>query len=104
MQRLALEVLHDERVTALDQAVSGNDAVARDQLLFHAEVAAPVRDQPIEFLEGARIVEQLDSLAGSQLASGMLALEPIGTADKFSAPIEVSENVFGLHRVEGIML
>jgi hypothetical protein len=63
-----------------------------------------MRDQSIDFFERAGIVEQLDPLAGGQLAGGMLALEAIGTAAKFSAPIEVSENVFGLHRVEDFML
>ena len=99
------EVLgEDEDLTAFDQAVSRDDAVAGNQLLVHAEVAATVCDQPVELFEGPGIVEQLDPLASGQLAGGVLALEPIGAAAKLGAPIEVGEDVFWLHRVDDIML
>ena len=49
------EVLR-ERVDrpAVDAALAGDDAVARDDLLVHAEVAAPVGDELVDFLEACR--------------------------------------------------
>ena len=99
------EVLGEgEHLTPVDQAVAGDDAVAGNQLLVHAEIAAAVGDEPVELFERARIEEQLDPLASGQLAGGVLALEPIGAAAKLGAPIEIGEDVFGLHRVDGVML
>ena len=69
------EVLREhEHLPAVDQAVAGDDAVARDELLLHPEVAAAVRHQLVELLERARIEQQLDPLARRELAGLVLAL------------------------------
>ena len=42
-------------------------------LLLHAEIAAAVADQLVDFLEGAFVEQQIDALAGGQFAFGVLA-------------------------------
>jgi hypothetical protein len=54
--------------------VAGDDAVARDDLRVHAEVAAAVRDELVDLLEGAGIEQQVDALARRQLALLVLLL------------------------------
>ena len=57
------EVLRErEDLAAVDEAVAGDDAVARHDLIRHAEVAAAVCDELVDFLERARI-EQRDRSA-----------------------------------------
>ena len=58
---------------AVDAAVAGDEAVAGDDLLLHAEIAAAVRDQLVEFLEGALVEQQFDALARGELAFLVLA-------------------------------
>ena len=53
---------------AVDAAVAGDDAVAGDHLLVHAEVAAAMGDQLVDLLERAGIEQQLHALARGQLA------------------------------------
>ena len=60
---------------AVDRAVAGDDAVARDLLLVHAEIVAAVLDEHVPFLEGAGVEQQLDPLARGQLALGVLGLD-----------------------------
>ena len=49
------EVLREgEHLPAVDEAVPGDDAVAGDQLVGHAEIAAAVRDELVELLEACR--------------------------------------------------
>ena len=92
------EVLREgEHLPAVDQAVPGDDAVARDDLLLHAEVAAAVRDELVELLEGAGIEQQLDPLARGELAGRVLALEAVRAAAELGAALEVGEGVFGIH-------
>jgi len=55
--------------------------------------------QAVELFEGARIVEQLDSLAGRQLAGRVLALQPVGASPNLRTPIEIGKDVFRPHRV-----
>src|SRR5690606_12515588 len=59
-------------LAAVDQAMPGHDAVARHLLGLHAEVGAPVGDETIDFLEGPRVEEQVDALAGRQPSGLML--------------------------------
>ena len=73
-----------------------HDAVAGHDLIGHAEVAAPVRDELVDFFERARIEQQLDALARRQLAGGVLLLEAIGTAATLGPALEIGENVFGV--------
>ena len=57
------EVLR-ERIdrTTFDPPLAGDDAVAGNDLLLHPEVAAAVRDELVDLLEGARIEQQIDAL------------------------------------------
>ena len=58
----------DKHQAAFDAAVSGDEAVAVDLLLGHAEVVAAMRDQFVGLLEGAFVEQELDALAGRHLA------------------------------------
>ena len=70
------EVLRERKhLATVDQPVTGDDAVAGDDLLGHAEVAAAVRDQLVELFEGAGIEQQIDALARRELAGGVLPFE-----------------------------
>jgi len=72
------EVLgEDEDDAAIDAAPAGDDAVTRDPLLVHAELADPVLDEHVELFERALVEEQVDPLPGRQLALGMLAGDPL---------------------------
>ena len=53
---------------------AGDEAVARNGLLLHPEIAAAVRDQFVQLLERILVKQQLDALARRQLAFFVLAL------------------------------
>ena len=63
-----------EDQAAVHRAVAGDDAVARDLLLGHAEIVRAVLDEHVPFLEGAGIEQQLEPLARGELALGVLRL------------------------------
>ena len=51
-------------------------------LLVDAEVGGAVQDQRVELLEGARVDEQVDALAGGELAAVVLRLDaPLAAAE-----------------------
>ena len=77
--------------------MAGDDAVARDDLVLHPEVAAAVRDELVDFLERAGIEQQLDPLAGGQLAGRVLALDARLAAAELRAALQIGEGVFGIH-------
>ncbi len=60
---------------AVDGAPAGDDAVAGDLGLLHAEVGAAVLDVHVELLEGVVVHEQVDALAGRQLAAAVLGID-----------------------------
>ncbi len=63
------EVLReDEDETAFDASVAGDEAVAEELLLLHAEVGAAVRDHLVGLFEGAFVEKELDALTGRHLA------------------------------------
>ncbi len=47
----------------VDAAIASDEAVAGDDLFLHAEIAAAMGDQLIEFFEGAFVEQQFDALA-----------------------------------------
>ena len=59
---------------SVDQAVAGDEAVAIDDLLVHAEIAAAVAHQLVELFEGAFVEQQVDALARGEFAFGVLPL------------------------------
>ena len=60
---------------AVDRAPAGDDAVAGDLLLLHAEIGGAVLDEHVELLERALVEQQLDALARGQLAALVLRLD-----------------------------
>src|SRR5713226_5367621 len=62
----------DKDFAAIDQAVGGDDSVAGIDFFLHPKVARAMFDQLIEFLKRAVIEQELDALARSQLAGGVL--------------------------------
>jgi hypothetical protein len=68
----------------------GHDAVARHDLLLHAEVLAAVRDQLVDFLEGAGIEQPRHSLARRELPLLVLLLQPRLAAAQFRAPLPLA--------------
>ena len=75
------EVLgEDEDRAAVDGAPAGDDAVAGDLDLLHAEIARAVLDEHVELLEGALVEQKLDALAGRQLAAAVLRLDALFAA------------------------
>ena len=72
-------------------AVAAHHAVARHDLLGHAEVAAAVGDELVDFLEGAGVEQQVDALARRQLAGVALAAETSSSPAQLGAPLEIGE-------------
>ena len=78
------EVLReDEDEAAVDAAVAGDEAVAGDALLVHAEVGGAVGDELVDLLEGAFVEQQVDALARGELAGFGLARAALGAAALF---------------------
>jgi hypothetical protein len=75
--------------------VAGDHPVTRNNLVGHAEVAAAVGDEFVDFLECAGVEEQVDPLARRQLAGGVLLVEPILSPAENGAALAIRENVFG---------
>ena len=81
----------DEHHPAVDRAVAGDHAVARHGLLVHAEVVAAVPLEHVPFLERIGVEQELDALAGGELALGVLRVDALlaapqaGSAARFSS-------------------
>jgi hypothetical protein len=54
-----------------------------------------VRDQFVDFFEGAGIEQEIDALARRQLACGVLLVEAVLAAAQFRAAFEIGERVVG---------
>ena len=75
------EVLaEDEDQSPVDRAASGDHAIARHTLFGHAEIRGTVLDEHVVFLERAVVEQQFQTLAGGELALGVLPLDPRLTA------------------------
>ena len=82
---------------AVDRAPAGDDAVAGDLGLFHAEVVGAVLDEHVEFLERALVEQQFDALARGQFAALVLGLDArlAAAQPRLVAPLlQFVENVF----------
>ena len=62
----------DEDRPAVDRAPAGDDAVAGDPRLLHAEIGGAVLHEHVELLEGALVEQDLEPLARGQLRFRML--------------------------------
>ena len=77
------EVLAEhEHQPPVDRSVASDDAVTEVALLVEPEVGCPVRDERVELDERLRVQQQIESLAGGQLAAFVLL------RDAFLAPTE----------------
>ena len=56
----------------MDQALAGDEAVAVDDLILHAEIARAMAHQLVHFLEGAFVEQQIDALARGKFPFLML--------------------------------
>jgi hypothetical protein len=83
---------------AVHEPLPGDDAVARDDLLIHPEVAAAVRDELVDLLERAGIEQQVDPLARGQLAGLVLLAQAGLAAAEFGAALELLEMLQLVHR------
>ena len=73
--------------------MAGDDAVAGNDLLVHAEIAAAVGDELVDFFEGAGIEQEIDPLARRQLSRIVLALLARLAASQFGEAFEVCQSV-----------
>ena len=70
------EVLREgERNAAGDLAVARDDGIAEILAVGHAELGGAMLDEGVEFLEGALVEEEVDALAGGELALGVLGVD-----------------------------
>ena len=70
------EILGEQKDrAAVDGAPAGDDAVAGDLLLLHAEIGGAMLDEHVELLERAFIEKNLDTLARGQLAALVLRVD-----------------------------
>ena len=94
------EILREDVDQAgVDVAVAGDEAIAGDDLLIHAEVAAAMGDELVELFEGAFVEEQFDALAGGELALLVLAVAAVVAAALLGrgvAAVELVELVHGI--------
>src|SRR5690606_32299765 len=70
----------DEDRTTVDGAPAGDDAIAGDLRLFHAEIGRAMFDEHVELLEGMGVQQKLDPLAGGQLSATVLSGDPLLTS------------------------
>ena len=78
--------------------MAGDDAVAGDDLLRHAEVEASMGDEFVDFLEAAWIEQQLDAFARGELAGVVLPAPTILAAAQFGTALQIGQCVVGIHR------
>ncbi len=73
------EVLAEDADGApVDRAVAGHHGVSPGAVLLHVEVVGAVAHERVELLEGARVEQLLDALAGGVLAARVLLLLGLG--------------------------
>jgi len=65
---------------AVDRARSGDDAIAGDLLLSHAEVGAIMLNEHVIFFEATGIEQHAQPLSRSQPSLGMLRIDALLTA------------------------
>jgi hypothetical protein len=65
--------------------------------VLHAEIAAAMRDELVDFLESAVIEQKADALPGSEFPGVVLAAQAIGASAAFSASLEVDEAIASGH-------
>ena len=79
----------DKHQSTVDHAVAGDDTIARNFLLLHAEVNAAVLHEHVPLFEGTFVKQQLKSFSGRQFALLVLSL------DAFDAAAQAREFALG---------
>ena len=95
------EVLaEDEHQPPVDRAVSGDDAVAEEELLVEPELRRAVGDERVQLDERARVQEEVQSLARRELAPRVLSLDADRTAalQRLGPQLLESRDSFGVRR------
>ena len=91
------EVLtEDEYQAAVDHAVAGDHAVARHLVVLHAKVRAAVLHEHVPFFKGAVVQQQLNALAGGELALFVLGVDALlapAQAGKFALFLQLVQDV-----------
>src|SRR6185503_21164522 len=82
-----------ERLAAVDGAPAGDDAVARNLGLLHAEFGRAVFDEHVEFLERALVEQQFDALPRGQFSASVLRLDALLAAAELGAGAPFFEGV-----------
>ena len=82
----------------MNAAVAADDAVAGDDLLLHPEIHAAVRDQLVDFFEGAGVKEARHALARRQLALLVLLLDARFAAAEFGEALAFPEPLDRIHQ------
>ena len=77
----------------MDAPGAGDDAVAGNLLLVHAEVVALMDDEPVHLGEASLVQQQLEPLARGLLAPRVLAGDPLGTARQHGGEVAAVEFV-----------
>ena len=85
----------------IDAPVSRDHAVTRHEMIGHAEIGTPVRDQLVDLVEGAQVEEQLHALAGRELARGMLPPPALLAAARCSAVLKLRQGLTFVHEFRG---
>src|SRR6185503_9243200 len=83
---------------AVDAAVAADHAVARNDLLRHSEIDTAVRDELVDFLEGAVIEQARHALARGQLALRMLSLEALFPAAQLGEALAILQPLDRIHQ------
>ena len=76
---------------AVDPAVAGHDAVARNHLLVEPEVGGAVGDEPVQLDEAALVQQQVEPLARGELALLVLLRDARGAPALFGERLAVME-------------
>ena len=84
------EVLREqEHLAAVDRAPPGDHTVGERAVVLDPEPVGAVAGEHVELVERARVEQQLDALAGGELAAAVLALDGLGRAgvERLLAPL-----------------
>src|SRR5262249_39993763 len=71
--------------------VSGHDAIARHDLIRHAEITATMRDECVCFFEGIWIEQESDALARGELPRFALTTKSVFTSAGFGLAFEIRQ-------------
>ncbi len=89
----------DKDLAAIDQAMARYHAVTGIYLLVHPKILRTMFDQLIELLKGCVVEQELNPLARSHLAVGVLLLDARGAAAGFGALLTLAQLIeFGRFR------